>query len=505
MKYLPDGAQMKAGDLATIEGKMVPSMVLMERAALKCVERMHKEAIDLRNVLIVCGSGNNGGDGYAIARLLMLEGSHVTVVLAGREGSMSNETRLQRNILRNYGIEDVSEIPEDCYTAVIDAVFGIGLSRIVEGHYAALLEQMNSLSGRKIAVDIPSGVSSTSGEILGTAFRADLTVTFACTKRGLIFYPGADYAGKIFAEEIGIQTDLFDEWPEVAYTYEREDLIRQLPDRPAHSHKGIFGKVLMVVGSRGMSGAAYLSAKAACRTGAGLVKIYTDEANRTVLQTLLPEVIVVSYREYDEKQFLKELDWADVAAAGCGLGTGEISAHLMEALCRYARVPVVLDADGLNLLAEHMELLKLLSEREAKLPNGGLVLTPHLKEMTRLLHCRMDELLPIPERITRLSDFADQYAPAVCALKDSRTLVCRKDARLYINTTGCAAMAKGGSGDVLTGIITGFLAQHKRTYDAAVLGCCLHGLAGEAAALEKGNYSTSAEDLLEEISRVLKI
>lgn len=504
MRYLPDGAQMKSGDRNTIEVKKVPSMVLMERAALKTVERMHTEQVDLTRVLVVCGSGNNGGDGYAVARLLHLEGSQVTVVLAGRESSMSSETRLQREILGNYGVTDRKDIPPAEYTAVVDAVFGIGLDRRVEGRYADLLEQMNGLSGTKIAVDIPSGISSFTGEVLGTAFQADMTVTFACMKLGMALYPGASFSGKIFTEEIGIQADLFDGRAEVAYTYERDDLRSLMPERKPDSHKGTYGKVLMITGSKGMSGAAYLSAKAAYRTGAGLVKIYTEESNRIILQTLLPEAVVVSYREFDEAQLIQELAWADVAAVGCGLGTGELSRKLVKTVCCKAEIPIVMDADALNLAAADMELLAILAKRQEQLKKGGLIVTPHLKEMSRLLGCSMEELLPVKERMSCLRQFAETYRPAVCVLKDARTLVQQQGKRMYVNTSGCSAMAKGGSGDVLAGILAGLLAQHLEVYAASVLGTYLHGLAGETAAQKKGNYSTLAEDLLDGITGVLK-
>lgn len=493
MRYLPDGIWMKHADEDTIVQKQIPSMVLMERAALRTVEVMEEAGIDLSRPLIVCGSGNNGGDGYAVARLLHLSGSDVTVVLAGREASMSEETKLQRKILENYGVTDCDVIPEKAYSVIIDAVFGIGLSRPVEGHYKSVIEEMNRFPGTKVAIDIPSGVSSFDGRILGTAFRADITVTFACEKYGMACDPGRAWCGNIFVKDIGIQPDLFDEQTEVAYTYEMSDLEELFPARRQYSHKGTYGKALVIAGSRGMCGAAYLSAKAAYSTGAGLVKIYTDESNRMILQQLLPEALITTYEFFEKEQLLEELSWADTVVLGCGLGKSQTARQIVRTVLKKSDVPCVIDADGLNLISEEMELLQ-----ACHVP---VILTPHMKEMSRLTGKEMEVISK--ERVAVIKELTTEY-PVVCVLKDARTIVHADGERIYLNTSGNAAMAKGGSGDVLAGIIGGLLAQGRKAYEAACTGVFLHGLAGNKARDEKGEYSVLAADLIDEIGAVLK-
>ncbi|XCP83655.1 NAD(P)H-hydrate epimerase [Roseburia hominis] len=284
MRYILTAEQMKASDMATICEIGIPSLVLMERAALRCVEVMKEEQIDLTKPLIVCGSGNNGGDGVAVARLLFEEGYTPEVVFVGNMSSRSQEMRAQMEILEKLGVSFGNSLPDREYSVIIDAVFGIGLSRIIEGRYREIIEQMNRYKGAKVAIDIASGISADTGQILGCAFRADLTVTFAYGKAGQYFYPGCDYSGRTVVRPIGIRNQALELSDEVYCSLERADLRRQMPVRPADSHKGTFGRVLMITGSKGMSGAAYLAAKAAYLTGAGLVQIYTEESNRQILQ-----------------------------------------------------------------------------------------------------------------------------------------------------------------------------------------------------------------------------
>lgn len=492
MRYLLTGGQMKAADIYTIEEIGIPSMVLMERAALKIVECMEREELDLRKVLVVCGSGNNGGDGYAVARLLHLKGCHAEIFFAGNEKVRSAENANQAKIAAHYGIPVINKLEDKEYSVIVDAVFGIGLKREISGPYKKVLHILNNMSGFKVAIDTPSGINDTTGKEMGIAFRADLTVTLAFGKRGLVFGDGNEYAGRIVTADIGISPDAVQKEEYLTYYYEKEDLQREFPKRKKNSHKGTYGKILMIVGSMGMSGAAYLSAKAAYAAGAGLVHIYTHESNRVILQQLLPEAIVTTYDTFDLKQLRGLLSQADTIGIGCGLGKSETAAELVKHTLMEAQVPCVVDADALNLLSEHLEWLE-----KAGVP---LVLTPHMKEMTRLLHCEMEELTE--NRIEKLIAFVEQHQ-TVCVLKDARTLVAEMDRNIYLNLSGNAAMAKGGAGDVLAGVIAGILAQHKSAYEAAVLGVYVHGLAGDCARDRKGSYSVFAQDIVESIHEVL--
>ena len=500
MKYLLSAAQMKAADGRMIHEIGIPSLVLMERAALRCVEAMKEEKVDFKKVLVVCGSGNNGGDGFAIARLIHEEGHEVDAVFVGRMESRSEETVRQMEICKNLGITIGNSLPEQEYSVIIDAVFGIGLCRKIEGRYLEVIEQMNRYRGYKVAVDTPSGISSDTGEILGCAFKADLTVTFAYAKAGQVFYPGYEYAGKVVVKEIGITDPSFAQRNDVFFALEKEDVLKRMPKRRPDSNKGSYGKILLIAGSRGMAGAAYLSAKAAYMTGAGLVRIYTEESNRQILQQLLPEAVITAYDEMSPECFHALpalLNWADVICIGCGLGKSKCSARLLHMTLEQNLKPCVIDADGLNLLAE------LPKEEQRKLlqNNGQYVLTPHMMEMSRLTGYTVSELKK--DRTVLIRKFTTEM-PVVCAMKDSRTLVAKKEHPVFVNTSGNAAMAKAGAGDVLAGTITGLLAQNMEAYDAAVLGVYLHGLAGDEARKECGAYSVLAEDIITGLGRTIK-
>ncbi len=493
MRYLPNGTWMQKADEDTIQRIGIPSLVLMERAALKTVEVMKERQIALEQCLVVCGSGNNGGDGFAVARLLHMEGKRVCAVFVGSEASMSEECRMQREIAGNLGVQIVTDIPREEYTVVIDAVFGVGLSRPVTGRYAEVIKAMNQKKGQKVAVDVPSGISSFDGSVLGVAFRADLTVSFACEKLGSVLFPGYEYSGEVVPAEIGIVTDIFRKQTDICYTLDREDLFEMLPKRKKNSHKGSYGKILMITGSKGMSGAAYLSAKSAYISGCGLVQIYTEETNRVILQQLLPEAIVSTYTVYEEEALAALLKWADVVCIGCGLGKSKVSEQILEYVLRHLEIPCVIDADGLNLLARKKELLL----QEAK----EIILTPHMKEMAGMIGCTVSELAE--RRFEKLQKFVGDYG-VVCALKDARTLVAAQGRQMFLNTAGNSAMAKAGSGDVLAGVIAGLLAQHMSAYDAAVLGVYLHACGGDEARKRCGAYSVLAQDLTEGIKICIK-
>lgn len=492
MIYLPTGEQMRRADLYTIEEIGVPSMVLMERAALEVVRCMEEEQLDFRKVLVICGSGNNGGDGYAIARLLHLKGHDVTIFFAGNSQKRSEENAQQAKIAAHYEIPVITNLGTEEYSVIIDALFGTGLKREVTGHYREVLCSVNQMAGKKVAVDLPSGIHDTTGARMGIAFCADLTVAIAFPKRGLFLQEGNVCAGKILTGDIGISSETFSEGT-VTFGYEKQDLFLGFPKRKKNSHKGSYGKVLMIAGSKGMSGAAYLSAKAAYAVGAGLVQIYTHEENRVILQQLLPEAIITTYDTFDSEQLEKLIQWADLIGIGCGLGKSDTAERVMQYTLKRALVPCVVDADGINILSKHMEWIEV--------TNALIVLTPHMKEMSRMLQCSVKEL--IEQRMEKLHAFVERYK-VVCVLKDARTLVAKEHQNTYLNLSGNAAMAKAGSGDVLAGVIVGILAQQCEPYTSACLGVFLHGLAGDMARDKKGAYSVLASDLVAEISSVLK-
>ena len=353
MRSVLNSSQMKELDRYTIQNMEIPSQVLMERAALAVVRCLEEKKETLRSILVVCGMGNNAGDGVAIARILYLKGYRAEFYCPGNPEKFSRDLLQQLRIAQNYQVPLVNNPKWDEYTTIVDAVFGVGLNREVTGEYAELIEQMNQAPARKVAVDISSGVCADSGRILGCAFHADETVTFGFLKKGMCLYPGAEYSGDIHVENIGI----YEKGTEMPWEYvqalEEKDLASLLPERSPYGNKGTFGKILILAGSGQISGAAYLCASACLHSGAGMVKIHTVEKNRQILQTLLPEALLSTYQEghADFEQLGKDLEWCDVIAAGPGLEQGTTARGHMEFILKNSRKPLVMDADALNLLS----------------------------------------------------------------------------------------------------------------------------------------------------------
>ena len=493
--------EMKELDRRTIEEMGVPSCVLMERAALKTVEEMEavfgRENSEQR-ILCVCGSGNNGGDGAAIARILFLHGYRAEIFLAGNREKFTEETARQFHIAQKYQVPVVMNPDWTEYTTIVDAVFGVGLTRPVEGRYAQLIRQMNECSAWKVAVDIPSGVDGDTGMELGTAFRADLTVTFGYRKAGLCLYPGRMLAGRTVTADIGIYGDPAD--PGNLRHMEESDL-DALPERRPDGNKGTFGKVLAVAGSPGMCGAAYLCGASAFAAGAGMVRIFTAEENRIPLQTLLPEAIITCGDSDEAKE--KAYQWSDVLILGPGLGTGDKARDKAEWFLRRAwedRKPVILDADGLNLLSDHPQWRKWLG--------AHVTLTPHIGEMSRLTGKPADEI--IKDRTGSAVSLAGETG-TVCVLKDACTVTAGPEGNAWINLSGNAGMGTAGSGDVLAGVLAGMRCmfagagyEEADPAKVAALGVFIHGRAGDRAAEKKGIYGMKAGDLIPEISFVLQ-
>lgn len=495
MKYLLDSNEMKKCDENTMQRRGMLSAVLMERAALSAAEEIMIEKPDPdTSVLVVCGTGNNGGDGLAIARLLYLKGYAVDILFPGKEEKSSVEAKRQLDIVRNYEIPMYQTFPEKSYDVIVDALFGIGLSRNIEGKYAELICRMNGMSGFKVAVDISSGLSADDGSVMGVAFRADITVTFGFAKIGHMLYPGAELSGKVVVKDIGIdEKSLFEICPR-AGMLEKSDL-SLLPVRSPRSNKGSYGKILILAGSHNMAGAAAFSARAAYASGAGLVRVATPKENRQIIQNLVPEAVLSTYQEdTDMESYVKELlSWADTVVAGPGIGTSKQAKKLVHTVLKYANVPCVLDADALNIVAHHREWLFRTSAR--------IIVTPHLGEMARLCGLSVAEIQNDIVRVAR--EFADAYH-VICVLKDARTITSLPDGFSYVNMSGNHGMATAGAGDVLTGIIGAFLGQKLPPETAAPLGVFVHGLAGDCVSVQTGKRGLMASDIVMGIREVLR-
>lgn len=502
MKYVLKAHEMKAYDRDTSERIGIPSMVLMERAALAAEDVILRKRHMPGKVLIVAGTGNNGGDGLAIGRLFALKGAEVTFFAAGDFNRMSAETKAQASILRNSGFSIQSNLEVKEYDMVIDALFGIGLSRNIEGAFYEVIEQINACGRRGayiVSVDIPSGICADTGRILGAAVQADLTVTFAFAKRGHLLYPGREFTGELAVRDIGITQQSFGEEPPGAFCYERGDVPSLLPRRRPDGNKGSFGKVLLLAGSRDMGGACVLCGRSILKTGAGMVKIITPSCNREIIQNAVPEAMLYTFDVTpDKEQIQKSMDWADVIVAGPGMGTGQPAYLLLEYILREGKNPIVLDADALNLIAAHEKLRMLAAEYGV----GKMILTPHPGELARLTKTHGEEYKDHREMLVH--GLAKELA-CVVAAKDAVTMVAQAGRKeIYINTSGNDGMACAGSGDVLAGVIGGLLAQKQAVFDAACLGVYVHGLAGEEASVKEGRRGMTASDIIQNLPLVMK-
>lgn len=501
MKKAVTCAQMKMLDANAIYNMHMPSLVLMEKAALATVAALKErlKAEEKPQILVLCGSGNNGGDGIAVARILFLEGVRTEIFMVGNPDKMTEETRHQWEIASRYQVPVTNNPIWSEYTVIVDALFGVGLSREVGGRYAKVIEAANLASALKIAVDIPSGIHGDTGQILGTAFRADCTVTFAYTKRGLCLYPGRTFAGEVVIADIGIydRGEKGELLAEKASFCMSEKEVKEIPKRIPWGNKGTFGKVLLIAGSKGMCGAAYLCASAALHGGAGMVKIQTVEENRLPLQTLLPEAMVSC--DFDEQANEENLNWCDVLVIGPGLGTDGLSRERMLWFLEKGTAsgkPLVLDADGLNLLAEHPRWLEFINE--------NTILTPHIGEMKRLTGISIEELKRDP--VSAAVEYATKSG-GVCVLKDACTVTADGKENLFLNLSGNAGMATAGSGDVLSGIIAAvscmYLKEEKNMGYIAALGVYIHGLCGDVAKEKTGMHGMTAKDIVSALPEVL--
>jgi len=499
--------QMREADRRTINELGIPGVVLMESAGRAVVSEILQRYSSLAPgpVLVLCGKGNNGGDGLVVARTLLQYGWQVTTVLLAEEVAMSGDAHLYLDILQRFGAPlevtadsagvkaVLASLPQPAL--IVDALFGTGLSSSVSGHYAVAIEWMNDSPASKIAIDIPSGLDATSGAILGSALCADLTVTLAAAKLGQVLHPGVACCGELVVAEIGIPQALLNEIA-VGILLDSQEVSGFLPARPEAGHKGTFGHLLLVAGSRGKSGAAALSASAALRAGVGLVTVATPVSQQTTLATKLTEVMTAPLDEVDgelaESAFSQIVAlWPDkkVLAIGPGLGRSPATVAVVRKVVADCPLPLVIDADALFALAACTEVLKLR-------PVGTTILTPHPGEMAHLLGISIGEVEA--DRIAMARRFAEAHG-VILVLKGARTVIAAPDGGIMINPTGHAGMATGGMGDLLTGIIASLLAQGAPPLAAAAAGVWLHGRSGDRLLSRFGDAGLLASDLLSEI------
>lgn len=507
IEYILTSEEMQQYDRNTAEYFQIPELLLMEQAAMTATDEIVSMFPERnRKILILAGKGNNGGDAMAVARLLEQKGYKTRVcIVSNREIRREDFSRLagiQYDILKRMNISIVTELPTDSYDIVIDGIFGVGLNREISGNAEKIINFVNEVEGYKISLDIPSGICGTSGKVLGTAFRADCTITFAFLKRGLCLYPGAVYAGKIIKKEIGITKDSF--LGRTPQMYALMGKVKEyLPVRNPAGHKGTFGKVLLVAGNKDMGGAAMLAGKAAMRSGCGMLRICTHKNQKTGILTMLPEAIVDVYETKEEAVdcVLKGIRWADIIAMGPGMGTEDTSKALLNTVLQYSSKSLVLDADALNLLSIPENLCYIKNKQRTEEGRRKLVLTPHPLELGRLLGKDKET---IQNNGLELTNQLAEELHCTIVKKDARTIVCNGGNSFILNLCGNSGMATAGSGDVLTGIIASMLAVCSDTFEAAAIGVYIHGKAGDYVKEWNNEYSLVAGDLCQALTEVLK-
>ncbi len=488
----------------------IPGPVLMENAASAIVLEMERFFDGLAGVKvgIVCGKGNNGGDGLALARRLRIRGVPVRVALLAPFASFKGEAKLNLSILRKTDVEVVPNATSAAIAEIIewsdiliDAMLGVGLSSPLKGNYALTAELMNMAGRPVVAVDIPTGINADTGAVMGTAVRADLTVTMVLPKRGLVLYPGASFAGQVRVADIGIPTEVVEKEKIRVIMLEHGLAGGQMAVRDRDANKGDYGHLLVIAGSLGKAGAAIMAAKGALRSGAGLVSVATPIGLVPIIQQQVFEAMCLPAGESvdgtlsigSEDELVKASGRMSACAIGPGLTTHYETVQVVKDLIQRITVPMVIDADAVNALAGNPGILL-----KAKAP---VVLTPHPGEMARLVGVSAEDIQR--DRVNIAKDFAGKYGVTL-VLKGAGTIVATTHGDVFINSTGNPGMATGGTGDVLTGMIGSMLAQGYGPTQAACLAVYLHGLAGDLAAGDKGEAGMIAGDVIEKIPEAIK-
>lgn len=507
-----NAAQMREADRFTIEDIGIPSLVLMENAGRQVVAAMEAgyEAALNGRVAVLCGRGNNGGDGFVVARTLLQRGVDVAVFVLGELASVRGDARANLDILGRLGLTVVEINDEQSWelhfseisvcTLIVDALFGTGLREPLAGMFETVVADVNTAGIPVVSIDLPSGLTADSPHLIGACIDASMTVTLAAPKLPLILPPGEAQSGDVVIADIGIPTEVIDGLDGVHLELlTREDVRSLLEPRAADSHKGDFGRVLLIAGSRGKTGAAQLAARGALRSGAGLVTVATPASCLPMVAAGAPEFMTEALDEGKDGQVTAKAvecvlgQRADVIACGPGLGRGVGAGAFVRALLDRGEVPLVLDADALTVLADDPGRLMGREERD-------VIITPHPGEMARLIGSSTEEVQA--NRIEVATDFATTHRVYV-VLKGHRTVIATPEGRVFINPTGNAGMATGGTGDVLTGAIAAWLAQLLDAEAACRLAVFLHGGAGDLAQAAHGDVAMIASDVLAQLGPAL--
>ena len=503
---------MRRLDRKAIEEFGIPGLVLMENAARGTVGAMFRHFPDLlkKRVGVLAGQGNNGGDAFAVARYLLNRGVACQVYLLAAREEIRGDAAANLEILSRMGGAPVEILNLEEWEArkekiaandlLVDGILGTGLKGGVKGFFQEIIEFINSLGKPVVAIDIPSGLDSDNGQSLGACIQATLTATFGLLKRGLLIFPGVRCCGRVVLVDISLPQSAVESEDLRDHLLEGADFLPFLPPRNPEAHKGDFGHLLVLSGSQGKTGAAAMVCQAALRVGTGLVTLGIPESLNPILEAKLTEPMTEPLPETKDRTLaltsqgrIMELCGGKTALAiGPGLSTNGETVKLVQRLVRSINLPAVIDADGLNALEGKLDLVRR-AQKE-------LILTPHPGEMARLTNTSSQEVQQ--NRVQMSRELAEKYG-VILVLKGARSLVANPQGEVFINPTGNPGMASGGTGDILTGMIGGFLAQGFPALEAAKLGVFLHGLAGDFVSHRKGPRGIAATDLAEEAPRVL--
>ena len=484
--------QIRAMDAYTIAHEPIASIDLMERASQAFVRWFCNQYVNTRPIAVFCGKGNNGGDGLAIARILSGCGYDVRVFIAEYTSNATDDFRKNLSRLDNHLspnlIHSENELPKlEKQVVCIDALLGSGLSRPVDGLLSILIKYLNDLPNKLVAVDIASGLyTDQPNDPSDVIIKPRYTVTFQLPKLAFVFPQNAEYVGEWHVVDIGLSNDYISNTATPFYFTDKPEAERRIKPRQKFSHKGTYGHAVLIAGSYGKMGAAVLSGKSCLRSGVGLLTMHVPACGYEITQISVPEAMATV--DEAEKYISKAPDLSSATAIGIGPGIGQDIATVkaLEKVLEQAKVPLVIDADALNILSANRNLLY-------KLP-ANTVLTPHPKEFQRLAGESSNEF----ERLEKAREFAAKYGVIIC-LKGANTAVVLPNGEVHFNSTGNPGMATGGTGDVLTGIITSLLAQKSPPADAAILGVYQHGLAGDRAAEARGQTALIASDVVEHL------
>ena len=519
-EYLVSSEKMQRYDCNTIEKIGIPACVLMERAAYAVameVKKCLQDKVDA-TILVLAGNGNNGADGVCAGRILAEYGFKVEICVVTSKDGYVSELQCQLDIASYYDISVREDIPDSIngYDLIIDALFGNGLNREIQGEAKKAIEMVNASGCKVVSVDVPSGIDATTGKILGCAIKAVVTVTFGFYKIGLLRYPGRMYCGKIVKAKIAInETGFFGDMPDW-FTYLPTEKTNVNECRDPMGNKGTFGKVLVVAGRASTTGAAVLCATSALRSGCGMVGVFTEQQNKDTFLSVLPEAIVETYSvdesgEERQKKLQKQMDWADVVVVGCGLLQDEISYSMLKQILHDKGKPVVCDADALQMIARNEEIDVLIGQRA-----GEIVFTPHPGELSALAGCSIKTIKE--ERMAVIRQVLEKY-PVILVAKDADTLVCANGQNTYLNVSGNDGLATAGSGDVLAGLIASMIAQKVRcdrqrstedesamytgVFETVCKSVYFHGYAADVLVRENAKSFLVASDLIQAYKHIL--